>query len=533
MKQTEKKSSNQNTNKIQVKLEDAIIGIRKLSWVCALLAVIFGAFVFVRDYVEYVPYYTAEATLTVNTEKRSSSIGGVTTYAFYYNNATANQLSKTFPILLNSELLQDAVCEDLDVSAVPATLQSRIVTGSNMITVYSSAYDPQVAYDVLLSTLDNFPDVAKYALGNIQFEIITEPTVPIEPSNSWNYVGDVVKAMLLGAGIGCLLIILYVYSRNTIRNRDDIKTSLGCDTLGSIPHVSFKKYGKEIDQSILCTNEKVDKAFYEAVRIMRNVFKNSLKDGEKIIMGTSTAPSEGKTTVITNLALSLAEQDKKILLVDGDIRHPSVSPLLGLDPETMEFEIVTEKYKITFLENFGIYFMVFNKEGTKRLKYMNSAYVKNIFDSIRDDYDYILVDTPPCGLVSDALFFAQAADVAYYVILQDSVRLSKIQSGFNNLLATDIRVLGCVLNGSQATHSGHGYMYGYGGYGRYGRYGGYGRYGHYGHYGRYGGRFGRYGGFGRYGRYGSYGRYGHYGHYGHYGYKKKSSKKNSSQEDKI
>lgn len=521
MNHTEKKSSNQNTNKIQLKLEDAIIGIKKLSWICVVFALVFGGIVFVKEYVEYVPYYTAEATFTVNTEKRSSSIGGVSVYSFYYDSATANQLSKTFPYLLSSTLLEDAVCEDLGVGGIPAKLSATVVSGSNMLTLYATALDPQTAYDVLIATIENYPDVAKYVIGNIQFEIISEPTVPIEPSNGFGYISAVIKAMLLGAAIGCLFIILYVYSRNTIRNRDDIKTILNSETLGTIPHVSFKRYGKEIDQSILCTNEKVDKAFYESVRVLRNVFKNSLKDGEKIVIGTSTAPSEGKTTVITNLALSLAEQDKKILLVDGDIRHPSVSPLLGLDVETMNFDIVTEKYKIAYLEDFGIYFMIFNKEGNKHLKYMNSAYVKNVFDSIRDDYDLILVDTPPCGLVSDALFFAQAADAAYYVVLQDAVRVSKIQHGFTNLFATDIRILGCVLNGAQSSHSGNGYIYSYGSYGRYGRYGRYG--GNYSHYGRY--SYGHYGHYGRYGRYGGhYGHYGRYGFHSHHRHKKKSEK---------
>ena len=411
MNQTEKKSSSQ--NKIQLKLEDAIIGIRKFSWICLLFALVFGSVVFVKEHVEYVPYYTSEATFTVNTEKKSSSVGGMSVYTFYYDSATANQLSTTFPYLLSSTLLRDAVCEDLGVEAIPVELKASVVSGSNMLTIYSTSRDPQLSYDVLVSTIKNYPSVAKYVIGNIQFDIISEPTMPVEPSNSLGYVGAVIKAMLLGAGLGCIFIILYVYSRSTIRNREDIKTALGSETLGSIPHVSFKRYGRKIDQSILCTNEKVDKSFYESVRILRNVFKNSLKDGEKIIIGTSTAPSEGKTTVITNLALSLAEKDKKILLVDGDIRHPSVSPLLGLDVETMDFETVTEKYKITYLEQYGIYFMVFNKEGNKHLKYMNSAYVRNIFDSIRDDFDLILVDTPPCGLVSDALFFAQAADAAY------------------------------------------------------------------------------------------------------------------------
>ena len=537
MNQVDNKTSNQNTNKLQLKIEDAVIGFRKLSWLCVLLSLVFGGVVFVKEHVEYTPLYTAEATFTVSTEKQSS-IGGMSVYTFYYDSAAAERLDKTFPYILKSTMLHDAVCEDLGIPTVPASLKASVVTGSTMLTLYSVARDPQMAYDVLVSTVKNYPSVANYALGNIQFEMISEPTVPIEPSNSLDYIGAVIKAMIIGFGIGCLFVIIYVYSRNTLRTREDIRTHLSCETLGTIPHVSFKRHGKQIDESILCTNEKVDKAFYESVRILRNVFKNSLKEGEKVVMGTSTSPSEGKTTVITNVALSLVEKDKKILLVDGDIRHPSVAPLLGLDIDKLEFQTVTEKYKIAYLDEFGIYFMLFNRNGIKRLKYMNSTYVKNIFDEIRDDFDYILVDTPPCGLVSDALFFAQAADAAYYVILQDSVRISKIQEGFNNLLATDIKILGCVLNGALASHTGHGYGYAYGGYGHYGRYGSYGHYGHYGrygsyshygrsHYGRYGG-YGRYSGYGRYGRYSHYSYYGHYSNYGHshsHSHKKKSEKK--------
>jgi Mrp family chromosome partitioning ATPase len=120
---------------------------------------------------------------------------------------------------------------------------------------------------------------------------------------------------------------------------------------------------------------------------------------------------------------------------------------LGVDAETLDYKVETSKYKIAYLKDFGIYFMMF-KTDNNNFKYMNSVYVKEIFDSIRNQFDIILVDTPPCGLVSDALFFAQVADAAYYVVLQDAVRVSKIKNGFNNLMSTDINILGCILNGA-------------------------------------------------------------------------------------
>ena len=102
-----------------------------------------------------------------------------------------------------------------------------------------------------------------------------------------------------------------------------------------------------------------------------------------------------------------------------------------------------------------------------------------MFDEPRDSNDYILVDTPPCGLISDAMFIAQHADAAVFITYQDAVRISRIKKNLDTLMSTDIRILGCVLNGTAQGFSGYGYgKYGYGyGYGKYGYGYGYGEYG--------------------------------------------------------
>ena len=129
---------------------------------------------------------------------------------------------------------------------------------------------------------------------------------------------------------------------------------------------------------------------------------------------------------------------------------------------------------ITYLEKYKISFLHILTGEDERMS-LNSHEYKRIFDEVRDDYDIVLVDTPPCGLVSDTIFAAQVSDGAVYVVYQDTVRTSKIRSGLNNLVASDVKIFGCVLNGALSGFSGYGHGYGYGyGY-RYGKYGKYGK----------------------------------------------------------
>lgn len=479
MNQTEniKHDSEQLDEKIGFYFSDLCKGFVKFWWVCVLLAVLAGGYKYITGRISYVPYYTSSATFTVSTENNVNSLSGVSAYAFYYDSATASQLAETFPYILGSNLLQDAVCEDMKIDAMPASLKADAVSGSNMFTMTATGRDPQTTYDVLISAIENYPSIAKYVVGNIKLNVITPAEVATAPSNSAVYKETAFKWAIFGAVAGLVLVLAYAFLRNTVRTKKDIKSELNCETLGVVPQVVFKKHKMDFNQSVLINNDSVGSGFKEAFRVLRNTFLHSINENEKIITVTSTAPGEGKTTVITNLALSLAEHGKKVLLVDADLRHPSVSGILGFDKDKINYEKVTAKYAVTYLKNYKISFMNILTHGeTKDRITLNSHEYKHIFDEVRDDYDIILVDTPPCGLVSDTVFVSQVSDAAMYVIYQDTIRASKIRSGLNNLVASDVKVLGCILNGavSGVTGYGHDYGYGYGygyGYKSYGKYG--------------------------------------------------------------
>lgn len=465
-------SNNENTNNEKSKyfviyFTDFLKGLRKFWWICVILALILGGGRFFDGYTSYVPLYTSSATFTISTQSNQSTISGISSYSFYYDASTASQLTDTFPYILKSNILQEAMCNDMDVEYLPASISASSVPGSNLFTLSATGKDPQKTYDVLLSAIENYPDAAKYVVGNIKFEMIETPAVASVPSNKHNYISNTFEGAAIGIIIGVFIILLYAVMRKTIRTKDDIKRELNLEAIGFIPRVVFKKYVSEKDRRILFSNEKIDSDFLEAYRVLRNVFISSVAEKYKTVLITSTAPGEGKTTTAVNLALSLVSLGKKILLVDSDVHHPSVIDTVDVAKESTKLlKTIIPKtgditYKLVRASERGLDIMTLSAQEEKKDINLDFSNLKNILNTLKNDYDYILIDTPPCGLVSDAMYIAEAAEAAVYVIHQDLVRISKIRSGIDNLISTDIQIVGCILNGAETASSGYGYGYGY------------------------------------------------------------------------
>lgn len=453
-------------------------GFKKFWWVIAIACVLCSIFNVFRYHKSYTPMYKAEATFTVSTQDKVSSINGISAYSFYYDASTASHLSSTFPYILSSNLLQEAVANDLNLSSLPVKLTASSVSGSTMFTLSATGYEPQLTYDALISTMENYPDIAKYVVGNIKFNIITSPVLPTEPYNKPAYFDEVFKGVTYGLVIGFVFLLCYVALRTTIRTKKDIRANLNIKCLGVIPYIIVKKNSRKEKAPLLINNKLTDGRFPDSIRSIRSVLKNVLKDDKKVIAVTSTVAEEGKTTVCANIAISFAAMGKKVLLVDCDLKTPSVLKTLGVDEDELQYSTVTDKYKIAYLEKHKIDVMTFIADNNIN-EIVNSGNLADIFSCVKADYDIVFVDTPPCSVVSDAMFVAQASDGVLYVILQDTVRISKIKGGLDSLMSTDSEILGCILNGAQTSVMGYGY---YKAYNKYGYYRGYGKYGKYSNY---------------------------------------------------
>lgn len=467
-----KTDTENSTVELKVLMSDIWRGAMKFGWVVVALAVLLGGIQFYRSYVRFTPEYTVSATFTVQTENKVlSGENGVSAYSFFYNKDTADQLANVFPHVISNPILIKKVCEDLGVSRIPATVTASCTSGTNMITLVAKGGEPQLVYDTLVSVIDNYSSVSDYIIGRTKLVVISEPVVPQTPSNKMAWRSSVLSAVLIGAVLGVGWILIYAILRKTVRTRENIRNVLNQHCIGVLPQVVFKKYRRKINTDIILTNPLIGNDFLESLRLLRSSVKTSLKDGEKVIMITSTAPDEGKSVVTANLASVFAKNEARILVVDCDLRDSGLSGLIGADNSENQTVRDTEKFGIRHIKALGFDFLSF-KNGEKNLQnIIRTDSLKALFSELKNDYDLVLVDTPPCGIISDATIIAGAADAVVYVIRQDAVMQTSIRAGISTMLETDTKLLGCILNGATGGLGGYGNYYKYGGYNKYYRYG--------------------------------------------------------------
>lgn len=470
---------------IRILLSDIWRGFLKFGWIPVVLAIVLSGVQFYRSYVRFVPVYTVTATFTVHTENKVlSGDNGIAAYSYYYDKETADQLATVFPHIIGNKIVQMQVCNDLGVESMPASVSASCVFGTNMVTLTASGRDPQLTYDTLMSVIKNYPSVADYIIGRTKLVMINDPVVPETPSNSGSWIKSVFRAGLIGLVLGITWIVAYAVIRKTIRTKDDIRNVLNQHCIGVLPQVVFKKYRREIDKNILTTNPLVGSEFLESLRLLRGAVQGLIDGGKNIVMITSTAPTEGKTVVATNLSSVFVKDGKKVLLVDADLRDSGIRKLLGEDQVTREKIEDNRLYRIETIESLGFDVLTFKSKAGSMQKVIRNAEIKRKFDVIREEYDIVFIDTPPCGIISDASVVAQIADSIIYVIREDAVIQKTIRAGISSMLETEAKFLGCILNGAAGGLGGYNGYYRYNGYYKSYRYGGYSRYYKYGSKGK-------------------------------------------------
>ncbi len=318
--------------------------------------------------------------------------------------------------------------------------------------------------------------------------------------------------LLIGIAIPSIILYLLNFFRYKIEGHDDVASLTKLPIIADVAVASNTAKTK----ADIVVHENTNNQMEEIFRSMRTNLQFMLGDGEKTIMFTSSTSGEGKTFTCANLAVSFALLGKKVIMVGLDIRKPRIAELFeindhhhGITPLLIKENPTEEDVRSQILPsgvNKNLDLLMAGPIPPNPAELMTRKSLDIIFEHLKNDYDYILIDTAPVGLVTDTLQIGRVANATVYMCRADYT--PRVSFDMINGLSEEKKLpnMCIVINGIDISKKKYGYYYGYG---RYGKYGKYGRYGHYGHYGRYG----SYGSYGNYGNYGSYGDYSrsHYG----------------------
>ncbi|MDO4315098.1 MAG: CpsD/CapB family tyrosine-protein kinase [Oscillospiraceae bacterium] len=216
----------------------------------------------------------------------------------------------------------------------------------------------------------------------------------------------------------------------------------------------------------------------EAYKTLRTnlIFALTGEEGCKVVVVTSSLQSEGKSITAVNLAVSLAETDRRVLLIDCDMRRPKLSRLLDqsapaglsnllLDPALLDKAVLKSRLPVDIILAGDI--------PPNPSELLGSPRMRRLLAEMRRRYDYIILDTPPINMVTDAVVLAPESDGVLFVVRADKSERGAVIRAVEQLEYARAKLLGFVLNGVDLEKSRYGYgKYRYGRYKRYG-YGGY------------------------------------------------------------
>ena len=336
-------------------------------------------------------------------------------------------------------------------------------------------------YEGLLEKLKEAGVTAGLRSNN--FRIINAARVPTSPSEP-NIPRNLAFALVLGVISGVGLAFVLENLDNTVRTPEQAQAISGLPSLGMIPlgskganHGSTGKRlaltaSKEVVETV--TQVRPQSQMAESYRALRtSLLLSNLGAPPKVIMVTSARPQEGKTTTSINTAIVLAQKGVRVLLVDADLRRPSIHKTLGMGPRSGLSNVLTGSATLQqtittspILPN--LFIMPAGTPPPNPAELLASSNMRDLIVELRELYDHIVIDTPPTLSVTDAVVLSPRADATILVIRSGQTTKPALRRARDILMQVNAHVAGVLLNAVDLTSPDYYYYYEY--QGKYGQY---------------------------------------------------------------
>lgn len=446
-----------------VELQEYLKVINKYKWLIVLgTLVCLVAMLIITAYMP--PIYETSIQLLVSQKQAIFNGNSSTTGDAYQAILMSERLAKTYSQMLENRSTAEKVIERLSLPISPVELVKKVnaepIRDMQLILVTVQDKDPARAQLVANALGEVFGKIVedieakKQGSGNIQSQVsisVVEPAVePLDPVKP-KPVQNAILALLVGLVTSTGFAFLLNYLDTTIKETEEVERLSGLISLGLIP--TIQKNGEEL---VIKTESQSLAA--EAFRMLRtNLQYINFESTIKTIVVTSAGMGEGKTLFSANIAAVMAYSGNKVLLVSCDMRRPRLHQIFGLTNETglasalIEASSVQKVIQRTCIKDLDI--VVSGPTPPNTVDLLESERMRQFLEGASQSYDYIIIDSPPITMVTDALVLATYADGVVMLARQGMTKKQAFTNAKASLDKVNAHILGFVINAVNSTSS--------------------------------------------------------------------------------
>ncbi|SHH68115.1 polysaccharide biosynthesis tyrosine autokinase [Clostridium grantii] len=333
-------------------------------------------------------------------------------------------------------------------------------SNTQIMNITVQAGNEEEAKEIVLAITQSFKENAEKLIPNGNIKIFQNPR---SFQDSVNKIKIILYSFILGLLISITLVFLLDFLDNTIKTKEEVEKFIGLPVIGLIPKITEKVY--------LIVKSNPSSIAAEGFRTLRtNIQYSSIDKKIRTIVVTSAGQGEGKTQVSGNLALTMANLEKKTIIIDCDMRRPNVHRKFRISNEIGLSDILSEQAEFEeVVHSYDKHLCVIpsGPMPPNPAEMLNSIKMKFFIEKLKNDFDYIILDTPPVIPVTDAQVIANEADGVILVVASNEADKDAVVRAKELLLKVRANILGVVLNKIEFS-KGKGYWYNYEYYYSYG-----------------------------------------------------------------
>ena len=485
---------NMEKNEVVIDLQRLFKAILNRIWLVALVPIVCAIVTFLGTFYLVTPKYDAAAMFYVNNNNLSI---GDTTFSISSSDISASRgLANSYIVILKTrETLIDVIDYaevDLSYAQLNGMISAEAVNSTPIFRVTVTSDDPVEATKVANAIEHILPNRIKDIIEGTSAKVVDTAVVPATPSSP-DYMLNTITGYVIGLAITILVVMLQDIFDVQIRTDADISRTCNYPILASVPDMNSTSknssyyygydYGEKkrrtapvgANEAIKVIGPDINFAASEAYKRLRTKLQFSFSDGSNShVIGISSAMTgEGKSLTSVNLTYMLSQLDKKVILVDCDMRRPSLAVKLNIEKNPGLSDFLSGQSNLDRLiqrcslsedtEPFDV--LVAGRNPPNPIELLSSKRMQMMLDQLRRVYDYFILDLPPVGEVSDALAVAKVSDGMLLVVRQHYCNRHALSDTVRQFEFMDAKILGIICN--CASDSGKAYTYKKEYYGRY------------------------------------------------------------------